>query len=133
MYFYHWLGCWLRILSNRVHGLRCRILCFGGSKGLGCYGGNGLGCWLGQSLRILMLTFLILDNQICQVYSGGSHLLQQECHFGENVLRNLCSEGRYFIRWHRSRLSSNTLFAECLLQPHADASFSDYPPSMVFP
>ena len=112
MYLYHWLRCWLRILSNGVHGLQCRILCFGGNNGLEWYGGNGLGCWLGRSLRIPILTLLIVDNQICQVYSGCSHLLQHECRFGENVVRHLCSEGRYFIRWHHSGLSSNTLFAE---------------------
>ena len=41
MYRYHKLGCWLRILSNGVHALRCRILSFGGNNGLGvgCAGG----------------------------------------------------------------------------------------------
>ena len=34
MYLYHELRCWLRILSNGVHSLQCRILSFGGSNGL---------------------------------------------------------------------------------------------------
>ena len=100
MYLYHWLRSWLRILSNGVHGLRCGVFPFRGSNGLGCYGGDGLGCWLDLCIRIPMLTLLILDNQVCQANNRCSHLLQHECQFGENVLRNFCSEGCYFIRWH---------------------------------
>ena len=79
MYLYYRLGCWLRILSNKVNGRMCWILSYGGR----C---NGLGCWLDRNLRIPMLTLLILDNDICQVHMGCSHFLQKGCNFVQYTL-----------------------------------------------
>ena len=120
MYLYHRLGCWLKILSNGVHGLRCRILIFGGSNGMGCwilsYGGNGLGCWLDRSLGspywlwFLSSTIIFSKSTMSAPIVYKTNATLSSSSFVVSLLRVVTSLGSIVLDWVATHSFSKAFF-----------------------